>query len=123
MTETLGEVLSGLLGIVVLVVLAVLFFLPTVVAIRNPKGRYQGAAVLVNVLLGWTGLFWVIALILAVQGPQQAVVVREPLLVPPTSDGWYPDPYRRYEHRYFDGQRWTADVSTGGSSGVDPLTQ
>jgi hypothetical protein len=33
---------------------------------------------------------------------------------------WYPDPYRRYEYRYHNGQVWTADVSHGGTRGVDP---
>ena len=25
--------------------------------------------------------------------------------------GWYPDPMHRFEFRYFNGERWTADVS------------
>lgn len=35
--------------------------------------------------------------------------------------GWYPDPLGRYEHRWFDGTSWTADVSIGGQRYVDPL--
>lgn len=35
--------------------------------------------------------------------------------------GWYADPTRRYEHRYYNGQTWTADVSSGGQRFVDPL--
>lgn len=35
--------------------------------------------------------------------------------------GWYPDPLGRYEHRYWNGQRWTADVSTGGQRQVDHI--
>lgn len=35
--------------------------------------------------------------------------------------GWHPDPERRYEHRYWDGRRWTEHVSTAGSQAVDPL--
>lgn len=35
--------------------------------------------------------------------------------------GWYPDPLRRFGHRYFNGERWTADVADGGSRFVDPL--
>ena len=34
--------------------------------------------------------------------------------------GWFPDPLGRYEHRYFNGSVWTADVSNGGSRLVDP---
>jgi hypothetical protein len=34
---------------------------------------------------------------------------------------WAPDPSGRNELRYWDGQAWTADVSTGGVQSVDPL--
>ena len=33
--------------------------------------------------------------------------------------GWYPDPYRRFEFRYFNGQRWTNDVSANGRRLID----
>lgn len=33
--------------------------------------------------------------------------------------GWYPDPHRRHEQRWWDGQAWTAHVSTGGQQGHD----
>jgi hypothetical protein len=35
--------------------------------------------------------------------------------------GWYADPLRRFELRYYNGSAWTADVSTGGGRFVDPL--
>ena len=28
--------------------------------------------------------------------------------------GWHPDPYGRYEYRFWDGQQWTDQASTGG---------
>lgn len=34
-------------------------------------------------------------------------------------NGWFPDPYGRFELRYFNGQRWTGDVSAGGRQLVD----
>jgi hypothetical protein len=34
--------------------------------------------------------------------------------------GWFPDPHRRYELRYYNGLRWTADVSVHGQRYVDP---
>jgi Meiotically up-regulated gene 113/Domain of unknown function (DUF4041)/Protein of unknown function (DUF2510) len=34
--------------------------------------------------------------------------------------GWHPDPVGRFQHRYWDGSRWTEHVSTGGSQTVDP---
>ncbi|GIL33982.1 scramblase [Phycicoccus sp. DTK01] len=36
-----------------------------------------------------------------------------------TSPGWYPDPLRRFELRYWDGA-WTEHVSTRGARAVDP---
>ncbi|MDO8362877.1 MAG: DUF2510 domain-containing protein [Actinomycetota bacterium] len=34
--------------------------------------------------------------------------------------GWHPDPFGRWEQRYWDGTQWTQHVSTAGQSGVDP---
>lgn len=34
--------------------------------------------------------------------------------------GWYKDPTGSYSYRYWDGARWTDQVSTGGGSGSDP---
>jgi hypothetical protein len=39
----------------------------------------------------------------------------------PPSPGWYPDPFRRYDARYHNGSRWTADVSAAGQRHIDPL--
>lgn len=35
--------------------------------------------------------------------------------------GWHSDPLRRFQHRYWDGSRWTEHVSTDGAMSVDPL--
>lgn len=35
--------------------------------------------------------------------------------------GWYADPLRRFELRWYNGTAWTADVSRGGERFVDPL--
>jgi preprotein translocase subunit SecF len=37
------------------------------------------------------------------------------------SAGWFADPGRRHELRYWDGQRWTEHVSDRGTQGVDPI--
>jgi hypothetical protein len=34
---------------------------------------------------------------------------------------WFPDPYGRFEQRYFDGAEWTAQVISNGKETVDPL--
>jgi hypothetical protein len=36
--------------------------------------------------------------------------------------GWYPDPSGRHEQRYWDGTRWTDQVSDEGRQSVDPPT-
>lgn len=33
---------------------------------------------------------------------------------------WYPDPFRRFEHRYWDGRQWTHHVSSQGQQWADP---
>ncbi|MCY7299905.1 MAG: DUF4190 domain-containing protein [Ilumatobacteraceae bacterium] len=35
--------------------------------------------------------------------------------------GWHPDPTARFEFRYYNGQRWTSDVSVDGQRFVDHL--
>lgn len=39
---------------------------------------------------------------------------------PTLSPGWYPDPSGRYEYRYHNGHRFTADVSVNGQRYVEP---
>ena len=36
--------------------------------------------------------------------------------------GWHPDPYGRYQTRYWDGARWTEHVATGDRTSTDPPT-
>jgi uncharacterized protein YxjI len=38
-----------------------------------------------------------------------------------TPAGWYADPTGAFEHRYWDGSRWTENVSTNGQASVSPL--
>lgn len=35
--------------------------------------------------------------------------------------GWQPDPTGRHDYRYWDGTRWTDDVSDAGATSVDPV--
>ena len=52
------------MSVIILLVLVVLYFLPSIIA--WDKNRQKFAPILVtNVLLGWSGLGWVIALIWA----------------------------------------------------------
>lgn len=34
---------------------------------------------------------------------------------------WYPDPTARHDHRWWDGEEWTAHVADGGVATIDPL--
>jgi uncharacterized protein YxjI len=36
------------------------------------------------------------------------------------SPDWYPDPWGRHEHRYYDGTTWTEHVANHGRQAVDP---
>lgn len=47
-------------------------------------------------------------------GPAQAQTSTTPA-------GWYPDPQGRADHRYWDGSRWTDQVSRNGQQGIDPM--
>lgn len=38
----------------------------------------------------------------------------------PDSEGWFPDPFGRFEYRWFDGEAWTATVGLHGEQHVDP---
>jgi uncharacterized protein YxjI len=37
-----------------------------------------------------------------------------------TPPGWYPDPFGRHEHRWFDGAQWTDQVASHGNQRTDP---
>lgn len=41
---------------------------------------------------------------------------------PPTPANWYPDPFGRFEVRYWDGAQWTEHVARQGKQQVDPPT-
>jgi hypothetical protein len=38
---------------------------------------------------------------------------------PSVPAGWQPDPSGKYQHRWWDGERWTSSVSTNGITGTD----
>ena len=40
---------------------------------------------------------------------------------PTFAAGWYPDPTHRFEFRYYNGERWTADVSQQSHRYIDPI--
>lgn len=50
---------------VLLVILAVVYFAPTIIAVRGDH-KNQGAIAVLNLLLGWTFLGWVAAMVWSV---------------------------------------------------------
>ncbi|HUR14818.1 MAG TPA: DUF2510 domain-containing protein [Mycobacteriales bacterium] len=47
------------------------------------------------------------------------VPVPAPVPAAAPAAGWHPDPSGRFHHRWWDGERWTADVSTDGVAAKD----
>ena len=47
-----------------IIVLLVIYFIPSIVGFSNKKEN-AGAILALNFFLGWTGLFWVVALVWA----------------------------------------------------------
>ena len=66
---------------VLLVVLAVYFF-PTTIAMGR-KSNLTAAVLIVNLFLGWTGIFWIVALVMAVLPKAQA----QTIIVQQSTDG------------------------------------
>lgn len=55
---------SALFGLVLLLVIAVLYFLPTVIAVSRKLNK-PGGVIALNALLGWTVIGWIGALVMA----------------------------------------------------------
>jgi hypothetical protein len=41
------------------------------------------------------------------------------VVAPPSQDGWYPDPFGRFQTRYWRGGAWTDQVASNGRGYVD----
>lgn len=57
-----GEVLGGLIPLVILVVLAIIYFIPCMIAAKSPR---IAAVFVANLVFGWTVVGWFIVLIWA----------------------------------------------------------
>lgn len=98
----------------VLTVLTGGYMLPWAIAATRGKSD-QGTIGLLNFLLGWTVIGWIVTLVMActahkaVGWPQQQVVVATAPTAAPvqrTSAGWYPAP-NGHGQQYWDGLAWT----------------
>jgi hypothetical protein len=62
-----GWFFGSIIGIIVFIISLVLFLLPTIIAVaRHHRNRL--AIFLINLLLGWTGVGWLVALVWALIG-------------------------------------------------------
>jgi hypothetical protein len=91
------------------------YMLPWAIAATRGKANHGGVAA-INVLLGWTFVGWVVALVMACTAHQVAaagptIVIAQQFTgaapVPSTPPaGWYPSP-DHVGQQYWDGQAWT----------------
>lgn len=93
----------------VLAVFTSLYLLPWAIAVTRGKSD-QAIILLINVLLGWTVIGWIAALIMSVLSHRQIGVVAGVVPVAVTAGlppaGWYPNPSGPGQ-RYWDGASWT----------------
>lgn len=93
-----------------------LYLLPWAVAATRGKAN-RWAVFAVNLLLGWTGIGWIVALVMACTAHRPLMglpmVGYAPVAaIPPTfaPAGWYPNPGGP-GRRYWDGYEWTRHYS------------
>lgn len=108
-----------IVGLVVLVLLLALYFLPTAIASSRDHNNL-GPIFLLNLILGWTLVGWVVALVWSVANPPGPPPAKRS---PPRSEGGWEAPPERYVSRpqsantAFQGDDWTAPlVETGGDN-------
>lgn len=88
-------------------------------AIGKSKGR-GGQGFALGLILGLIGII-IIAVLKSKQDVQLGVPVAAYGGGATSPAGWFPDPHRRYEMRYWDGSRWTEHVTSGGRQASDPV--
>lgn len=89
-------------------------------AIAATRGRSNQAAIgIIDLLLGWTFVGWVVSLVMACQAHQAVGPVSHAAMFvgptihtsPPPPAGWYPSPSGPGQ-QYWDGLRWTEHRSS-----------
>jgi hypothetical protein len=92
-------------SIVGLVVVIALYFLPCIVAYGRGKVN-SGGVLIINLLLGWTVIGWIVALAMAASGmtkKQQATLQTPPARVQLSPDG----------RHWWDGRQWQPMPTSG----------
>ena len=90
-----------ILGVLLFAVGVAVYMIPTLVA-WSQKAPDFGIVAVVNVLLGWTFIGWVVALVLALRQPRQPAVVVVPQVT--AAPGWYGQ--ADGSQRWWDGTSW-----------------
>jgi len=101
---------SGPGSLVVLVLILMLYFAPTIVA--SLRHHQAGSVFVLNLFLGWTLIGWVVALALAVGSSRPPVIVQQQVGGPTMSpDG----------HFWWDGRAWQPMPGQAQTRTVRPL--
>ena len=78
-------------GVFLILVVIVLYFLPTVVAVKRDIPN-KGTVVVLNIFLGWTFLGWIVALALSFGSKGQHIVINNGYMAPQQLGGWNAGP-------------------------------
>jgi hypothetical protein len=102
LADDVGAFWEGMLGLVMLLVMALLYILPSLIAWKR-KHKSTGGIVALNILAGWTFIGWLIALVWSLSSAREAVVVQQftaPVAVTQYQVGDVVNGHR------FNGQTW-----------------
>jgi hypothetical protein len=108
-----------MVGFAIVAGIAFLYFMPSIDA-RRRKVPDVGMIFVINLLLGWTIIGWIIAMALAYRTPEAKRVeqMARALQISEANSGsmqttnsappgWYPSPNNPSIRRWWDGSRWT----------------
>lgn len=81
-------------GALLFVLYTAAYFVPTIVAIARRGAANTGSVIVVNFLLGWTVIGWIVALAMACRSHRPTVIMQMPPpgWVPPQSQPGLPPP-------------------------------
>lgn len=97
-----GAALGGLFGILILIALVGLYFLPSIIAFS--RHQQEGMVFVINFFLGWTLVGWVVALAISAGSKSQPMVIQQTFAQPISSPG---RPFVSPDGRYWwDGRAW-----------------
>ena len=67
--------MNAILALLTVIAVIALFLLPTIIVLNNKGKISKIPTILVNILLGWTGIGWIVALIMSTSKDTVAQVV------------------------------------------------